>query len=112
MLYFLPNSNGVCLQGAASGIGTNIASSLPTHYHAFGANSGNNNGSFGATKDSIDYTMPAIGGTRGWNGSGGGGSFSGLITTYSANMITSLEKTESGSVQPAALKVSVLIKHD
>ncbi len=108
----LPNSNGVCLQGAASGIGSNIASSLPTHYHAFGSNTGNNNGSFGATKDSIDYTMPATGGTRGWNGSGGGGSFSGLITTYSANMITSLEKFESGSVQPAALKVSVLIKHD
>lgn len=110
-VYGLPNSSGVCLQGAASGIGTNIASSLPTHYHAFGANSGNNNGSFGATKDSIDYTMPAIGGTRGWNGSGSGGSFT-AGTTFSANMITSYPTTESGSVQPAALKVGVLIKHD
>lgn len=112
MLYRLPNSNGVCLQGAVSGIGNNIAASLPTHYHAFGSNSGNNNGSFGATSSKFDYSMPALGGTRGWNGSGGGGSFEGLISTYSANMITSLAKTESGTVQPAALKVSVLIKHD
>jgi len=56
--------------------------------------------------------MPSIGGSRGWNGSGSGGSFSAGSGTFSANMITSYPTTESGSVQPAALKVGVLIKHD
>ena len=107
----LPNSSGVCLQGAASGIGSTISSSLPNHYHAWGYNSGNNSGSFAATSATVSYTMPSIGGSRNWNGSGSGGSFT-AGTTFSANMITSYPTTESGSVQPAALKVGVLIKHD
>lgn len=64
------------------------------HFHVFGNNNGNNNGSFVATND--QQTAPYAKGTsdntkgvRGWNGSGGGGGFSGDSNPdYSGNMIT------------------------
>ena len=60
------------------------------HYHLFGWNSQNNNGNFVASPDTRTASMPANSGTRGWNGSGGGGWYNGTIPSYSGNMITTL----------------------
>lgn len=77
--------------------GSTAASTIPEHYHAFGYNNANNNGTFIATSAAKTFNLISSSGTRGWNGSGGGGGYDGDKTTYSGNMITSKSTTTSGS---------------
>lgn len=85
---------------------------ITNHYHAFGRNSGNNSGDFIATNESVTYPISAGFGTRGWNGSGGGGGFSAKEGQANANMVTSLAVHEESTqkVQPASLELLPAIK--
>ena len=74
----------------ASGAGKYTKASSLDHIHAFGSNNGNNQGSFIATNASKSFRLATSSGTRGWNGSGGGGAYDGDASTFSANMVTSL----------------------
>ena len=80
------------------------------HYHAFGYNTNNNNGTFIATNDTgKSVTLPTVNnvtGYRTWNGSGGGGGFNSSSETYSSNMLTSLEEeTGTKTIQPSATQM-------
>lgn len=76
----------------ASGAGKYTKASSLDHIHAFGSNNANNQGSFIATDGSSSYRLTTSSGTRGWNGSGGGGGYNGDASSFSANMVTSLPR--------------------
>ena len=80
---------------------------LTEHYHAIGFNNSDNGGIFIAVEATGTYKLPDGGGTRGWNGSGGGGSFNAATSlTSKANMITSLSvgvQGNSDTVQPQTI---------
>lgn len=122
----VPDYRGAFLRG----FGGDSASSMyvkqdyqnSDHYHIFGANSGNNNGTFGASNAGVSANMPDItqqSGVRGWNGSGGGGGYSGNVTTYSANMITSVQNEAAAKettkttqeVRPVNFAINFFIKY-
>lgn len=80
-----------------------------THFHVFGANSGNNNGSFVASYD-YAYGNNRFSGYRGWNGSGGGGGFAGCDANYGGNMVTTDPVVDGAfgkvkKIQPAATQM-------
>ena len=119
--YRLPNSNGVYLLGATSGIGTNLTAGLPDIEGQFFHLAGYTSGYFAL----IGYFQTT-------SLEGGGGAFygkeTGSNTYFRANgtlvydkpvLATAFKASKSNSiygnastVQPASLKVSGLIKHD
>ena len=110
----LPNLTDRFIQGSGTaGTYKDASIALPDHIHAFGYNNGNNNGTFVATNANESFRMRSSTGTRGWNGSGGGGGYNGNASTFSANMVTSLQNvtTGSSSVQPPALTMRMYIKY-
>lgn len=106
-------------------LATLVQAGLPNinHYHLFGYNTGNNNGSFSAVRNDMTANMPASGGLRGWNGSGGGGTYQGDYDTFTGNMITTLPLEDyratkgpfskiygkSNTVQPQSIKYPYII---
>ncbi len=90
----------------ASGAGKYTKASSLDHIHAFGSNNANNQGSFIATNASTSYRLATSSGTRGWNGSGGGGGYNGDASTFSANMVTSLPR-ESLTPNPESTDILV-----
>lgn len=111
----LPNCNGRCIEGTTttSEVGTLLDPSLPdiaNHYHGWGYNNANNCGSFVGTSGYVSFPWISGTGTRGWNGSGGGGSFS--SGTFNINMVTtgSTAATTTQRVQPSAIKTLMIIK--
>ncbi len=80
-----------------------------THFHVFGANSGNNNGSFVASPNN-QTGKNRFNGYRGWNGSGGGGGFSGSGADFGGNMVTTDPVADGAfgrveKLQPAATEM-------
>ena len=70
------------------------------HYHIFGYNNQNNQGSFVATNSTIDGTLPTVNnqsGYRDWNGSNGGGYFHPTNTSYLGNMVTTFPIYQSNN---------------
>lgn len=94
----LPNSSGMCLQGAVSGIGTNVSAGLP-----------NITGSFQTLYPGTPITGAFYGSNGSGDGDGGNGRTQGV--TLDASRSSSIYGS-STTVQPPALKLSVLIKHD
>ena len=92
-----------------SEVGSYLEAQYPNteHYHAIGYNTGNNGGRFIATNETQKYNLPYGGGSRNWNGSGGGSAFSTDTNSASqANMITSLSvgvEDSSGTVSPPSI---------
>ncbi len=74
-----------------------VADLISNHYHGFGYNTANNSGSFLATSALQSFPLKPTSGSRSWNGSGGGGGYSGDVTSYVGNMITSMPLSASGS---------------
>ena len=74
--------------------GTAASGTIPRHYHGV-STMGNNNGYFYAV-DSGESFDSKITGRRNWNGSGGGGGFE-STAVGSTHVITSLEKSGSGT---------------
>ena len=105
--------------GTLNDLGKLIPAGLPNHIHAFGYNSGNNNGNFVATNSSKNYSFGEEKILRNWNGSGGGGTPVSSIDPYSGNMVTTLAKTDnsnidgvfgnSATVQPQSIKYPYII---
>lgn len=99
-----------------SEVGSYLEAQYPRieHYHAFGYNSGNNNGRFIATNETKTYNLPNNVGFRGWNGSGGGGGYSSdADSAANANMVTSLSvevQGNSDTVQPPSIVGLWLVK--
>ena len=95
--------------GNISEVGSYLEAQYPNteHYHAIGYNTGSNSGRFIATNETQKYNLPYGGGSRNWNGSGGGGAFSTDTNSASqANMITSLSvgvEDSSGTVSPPSI---------
>lgn len=119
--YFnLPNLTDKFIEGGrTAGTNKNAFVSVPDHIHAFGYNTGNNNGSFVSTAgNAVSTTLDSKASfARGWNGSGGGSTPSQIgtaINAYSANMLTSLPVSatsgNSVTVQPPALTMRYIIK--
>jgi len=112
----LPDYRGKFLRGLGGNSAADIyttqaaSNSMSNHYHGFGYNTENNAGTFAAKASSDTYNMPANSGTRSWNGSEGGGSYSGDVSTYSANMITTLPQGISGDDHPINQAVNYFIK--
>ena len=121
-------SSGRVLQGADSShaAGTTISAGIPNHYHGFGYNTNNNNGTFlssyksSGTPPTTSVTTKNSGGSIRWNGSGDdAGKTSYDHTSYNANMFTSLVRQEANTstgggvytntdtVQPAAYVVNI-----
>lgn len=102
----LPNSSGMCLQGAVSGIGTNVSAGLPNITGTVATNSqyfsSNDSKSSGALRQAAFY------GAR--NQYRADDSSANYIS-FDASLSNSIYGSSS-TVQPAALKVAVLIKHD
>lgn len=94
----LPNSSGMCLQGAVSGIGTNVSAGLP-----------NITGSFQTLYPGTPITGAFYESSGTGNGDGGDGRTKGV--TLDASRSSGIYGA-STTVQPPALKLSVLIKHD
>ena len=75
-----------------------VADLIANHYHGFGDNNGSNQGSFIAVNAYTDFPIRSNAGYRGWNGSGGGGGYSGDIASpYTGNLITSFPVATDGS---------------
>ena len=94
----LPNSSGMCLQGAVSDIGTNVSAGLP-----------NITGSFQTLYPGTPITGAFYESSGTSNGDGGNGSTKGV--TLDASRSNGIYG-RSSTVQPPAIKVAVLIKHD
>ena len=102
-----------------SDLGKLIEAGLPNHLHAFGHNSGNNNGSFVGTSEDKNYNFGSEKITRSWNGSGGGGGLQQASDPYQGNMVTTLAQTDnsnedgvygrSDTVQPQSIKFPYII---
>ena len=129
----LPNFIGRTFWGGNTS-GRYISAGIPNHWHMWGYNNANNSGSFCATDDggfTLDqpvYPGKSFG-TRGWNGSGGGGGYNGATSSYGGNMSTTVGHPSLGtngtgaeghvygvmgasnSVQPPALETLVCIKY-
>ena len=81
------------------------------HYHIVGNfNWGSNNGWFTTSSTSVTATMPANGGTTGWNGSGNGGWHSGA-SVVTGNQITSnqIGSGTTSKVQPESIRYPYII---
>lgn len=94
----LPNSSGMCLQGATSGIGTNVSAGLPNIEGVFYGFNAGTSGAFRHTEDANVISDSAKWGGR-------------SRVTFDASRSNSIYGS-STTVQPSALKVAVLIKHD
>lgn len=70
---------------------------LPNHLHAFGRNSGDNNGSFVGTSEDKNYNFGSEKIIRSWNGSGGGGGPQQASGPYQGNMVTTLAQTDNSN---------------
>ena len=84
-------TNYIKMANITDGI-TQADDSIPLldHYHVWGQDN-NNNGTFVASDSQVTAKIPNItekSGSRAWNGSGGGGSFSGEADTFTGNLIT------------------------
>ena len=112
----IPDYRGKFLRGlggdsAADVYTTQSASnSMSGHYHGFGYNNENNAGTFAAKASAANYDMPSNSGTRSWNGSEDGGSYNGDVSTYSANMITTLPIETNAEDRPINMAVNYFIK--
>ncbi len=95
----LPNSSGVCIQGSASKIGQNLAAGLPNLVGRFTA-------VYYGNETTGVFSMAA---NRSHTKSGTDGD--GQIIEFNASKYNSIYGA-STTVQPPALLVSVLIKHD
>lgn len=99
-------SGGRVLQGADGSheAGSTVDSALPNHYHGFGYNTNNNNGTFlssyvsSGRPPTTSVTTKNSGGSIQWNGSGGdSGKTSYNHASYNANMFTSLVRQEANT---------------
>lgn len=112
----IPDYRGKFLRGLGGDSAANVytvqaaANSMSGHYHGFGYNTENNAGTFAAKASATNYNMPPNSGTRDWNGSEGGGSYNGDVSTYGANMITTLPTTSNVEDRPINMAVNYFIK--
>lgn len=90
-------------------VGSYLEAGSLDHYHAFGYNTANNSGTFIATNASDEYTFKE--GTRGWNGSSGGGGFTPVENKKgNFNMITSYSAGMEGDMRPPSIVGLWLVK--
>lgn len=100
-LYFLPNSSGMCLQGAISDIGTTVSAGLPNLTGTV---------NMGAGYIGTCTGVFSRGSVNKWYGDNVHTYVSASVDFNASNSNTIYGASDT--VQPPSLKVNVLIKHD